>query len=382
MSTKVAVVIPAYKDELDELEKISLTQCRKVLSRYPLIFVAPEGKTFSFVEAGDMVVHFPAENFQSVKTYSRLMLSPNFYATFADFDYILIYQLDAFVFYDALEEFCSLGYDYIGAPWPRYARYGSCQPKTPRVGNGGFCLRKVKAFYELLTQLLASPDGKNFLTFYPEDMFISSCAELEEFDFHVAPVEVASLFAMEYYPARQVKHFGLPFGCHYWHKFSADFYVELFARFGYDLQPFRSQMDDEDLVNQRIFFADFALKRLLRAVEHGQSILNYLPTNRFASVQVIRSPYAMKILSRLLTEENSLADEIYIYDETEWTKLLRDLQAENLPHLLIVAYYDVSLVKALERGGLHYGRDFVSFQREYVSRCVQVIRKFGRRNSR
>ncbi len=381
MSTKVAVIIPVYR-ELDELEKISLAQCRKVLSRYPLIFVAPEGKTFSYFAAGDMIVHFPAENFRSVKTYGRLMLSPQFYERFADFDYILIYQFDAFVFYDALEEFCALGYDYIGAPWPRYARYGSCQPKTPRVGNGGFCLRKVKACQKLTEQTYIPQDWADKFDRFDDDEFFAKCGVSDDIDFHVAPVEIASLFAMEYYPARQVKHFGLPFGCHYWHKFSADFYVELFARFGYDLRPFRERMDDEDLVNQRIFFADFALKRLLRAAEHGQSILNYLPTNRFASVQVIRSPAAMKILSHLLTEENSLTDEIHIYDESTWANLLRNVQTENSPHLLIVTDYDVSLVKALELGGLCYGKDFVSFQREYVSRCVQVISKFGRQNSR
>ena len=108
MSTKVAVVVPVYR-ELNELEKISLAQCRKVLSRYPLIFVAPEGKTFSCFESGDMVAYCPARYFQSTKTYSELLMSPQFYETFAGFDYMLIYQTDAFVFYDALEEFCALG---------------------------------------------------------------------------------------------------------------------------------------------------------------------------------------------------------------------------------------------------------------------------------
>ena len=74
MSTKVAVVIPAYKDALDPLEKISLAQCRKILSRYPIIFVAPEGKNFSYVKPGETVIKFPAENFRSVDTYSQLML--------------------------------------------------------------------------------------------------------------------------------------------------------------------------------------------------------------------------------------------------------------------------------------------------------------------
>ncbi|MBR4384078.1 MAG: hypothetical protein IKP64_11045, partial [Selenomonadaceae bacterium] len=89
-STKVAIVIPVYR-ELNELEKISLERCREILGRYQIVFVAPEGKIFSYFESGDMVAHFPAEYFRSVQTYSTLLLTPQFYETFLDFDYILIY---------------------------------------------------------------------------------------------------------------------------------------------------------------------------------------------------------------------------------------------------------------------------------------------------
>lgn len=44
------------------------------------------------------------------------MLSAEFYDRFAAYEYVLIYQLDAFVFADRLAEFCQMGYDYIGAP--------------------------------------------------------------------------------------------------------------------------------------------------------------------------------------------------------------------------------------------------------------------------
>ena len=108
MPSKVAVVIPVYKKELDPLEEISLAQVRKVLGKYPIVFVTPEGKIFPYFEAGDMIAHFPQGFFQNTDTYSKLLLSPQFYDTFKDFEYILIYQLDAFVFYDALEAFSRL----------------------------------------------------------------------------------------------------------------------------------------------------------------------------------------------------------------------------------------------------------------------------------
>ncbi len=379
MSTKVAVVIPAYKDELDELEKISLTQCRKILGRYPLIFVAPVGKNFSYFAAGDMIVHFPAKCFTSVRAYSDLLMMPFFYEPFKDFDYILLYQLDAFVFYDALEDFCSLGYDYIGAPWPYYAWLGSRKPKTPRVGNGGFCLRKVKACQKIVTEVAAMPNRRAILDYFGEDAFFAVCGTLKEFNFHVAPVNVAELFAADYLPARHAKKIGgLPFGCHDWTKFSADFYVETFRLFGYDLQPFRSRLDDEDC-NYQVpgLLAKLAEARLIRRIEHGQPISHYLPTKNFASVQVVRSPDAMKILSRLSTEDNFSTNEIFIRDaQIDW---LRDVTVKPLPHLIISAGDDdASLIAALERGGLRYGRDFVSFRREYLKSCEKLFHSLGR----
>lgn len=58
-STKIAVVIPTYKEELDEFEKISLAQVRKILDKYPLVFVVPEGKNFSYFNRDNIIVQFP-----------------------------------------------------------------------------------------------------------------------------------------------------------------------------------------------------------------------------------------------------------------------------------------------------------------------------------
>ena len=302
---KVAVVIPNHKEELNELEKISLAQARKVLKNYPIIFVAPEGKKLSYLEPGDVIVHFPDWYFQTLKGYNILSISTLFYEPFLSFDYILIYQLDAFVFYDALEDFCSLGYDYIGAAWSRLAWQGSKVKKTPRVGNGGFCLRKVAACHKLLTKASSLPNWKNLLEKFDEDAFFALCGAAEVKDFKVAPVEVANLFSMEWYPDRHVKKLGnaLPFGCHNWHKFGANFYVKIFSRFGYDLRPFRNLMHNDDYeVQTPILLTKLAMTRLIRRAERGQMLFQYLPTKKFESVRVIRSPEAMKILARLIVE--------------------------------------------------------------------------------
>ncbi len=379
--SKAAVVIPIYKEEIDELEKISLAQVRKVLGNYPIIFVAPEGKNFSYLAPGEMLVQFHPQYFQSGRTYSQLLMSPFFYEPFLCFDYILIYQLDAFVFYDALEDFCRLGYDYIGAPWSYYAWMGSKFKKTPRVGNGGFCLRKVKACHKFLTKASSLPNWKNLLEKFDEDAFFAVCGVTKGTNFNVAPVEVAKLFSMEWYPDRHVKKLGgdLPFGCHNWHKFDADFYVEIFSRFGYDLRPLKNLMKNDDYeVHTPILLTKLAMDRLNRRAERGQMLFQYLPTKKFASVRVIRSPEAMKLLAKLLTEENSLANKIFVYDEKIFCDLINDVERENFPHLIIVSDYDKSLIKAIERKGLVYGEHVISFQREYMKFQEKLFHNLGR----
>ena len=368
--SSVAVVIPIYKEEIDELEKISLTQCRKVLKNYPLVFVAPEGKNFSYIAPGDMVVQFHPQYFQNGRTYSQLLMSPFFYEPFLVFDYMLIYQLDAFVFYDALEEFCRLGYDYIGAAWP--ISWGkSTADKTLRVGNGGFCLRKIAACYKLLTN---PPLSTNNIS---EDAFFALCGANKKNDFKVAPVEVADIFSMEHYPDRCLKRLGyeLPFGCHGWTKLSADFYVELFAKFGYDLRPLRDKMrtnDYEFFLPQSLEM--IAMERLIRDLDRKKSLLQYLPKKRFSFVRVIRSQGAMKILSRLLTEDNSLADKIFIYDKKNSYDLIRDVNREDLPQLVLSEGYDKPLIAAIEN------KNVVSFQREYLKTQEKLFHNLGRSN--
>lgn len=380
LPTKAAVVIPNHKEELDELEKISLAQCRKVLGHYPLVFVGPEGKNFSYLEPNDLIVHFPKEYFQTLKGYNILSISPLFYEPFLSFDYMLIYQLDAFVFYDALKEFCQLDYDYIGAAWPYYAWQGAKYKKTPRIGNGGFCLRKVKTCHEFLTKCSALPNWQAILENFDEDGFFAICGVIEE-SFNVAPIEVANLFAMEWYPARHIKKLGneLPFGCHNWTKFSADFYVELFAKFGYDLRPFKAKMGNADYeIQTPINLTNLAMKRLIRRIERGQAVLQYLPAKKFASVRVIRSPDAMKILAQLIVEENEIADQIFIYDEKDFRNLISDVACEDLPHLVLCTDYDKSLIGAIEQKGLTYGEHVISFQQEYLKTQEKIFHNLGR----
>ena len=331
---KVAVVIPIYKEELNDLEKISLAQCRKVLGKYPIIFFGPEGKNFSYLEPNEKLIRFPPQFFQNTQTYSALCMSPNFYAAFKDFEYILIYQLDAFVFYDALEYFCSLGYDYIGAPWPKIYR-DNVKEKFSPVGNGGFSLRNVKAHYSLLLEHLDLIKYWHARQ-YPEDVFFSHCGKRNDCNFRVAPINIAYKFSAEFNPMRVTKKNGgkLPFGCHAWYRQYQEFYIEAFLKLGWDLRPIKNLFFpfDGGLTNWLI---KVAFQRLSRRLQRGQSILRYLPKNHFASMRVIRSPLAMMIFFRLMFENPRITDEVYFYEESEQDILTSDLTLKREPHLLI-----------------------------------------------
>lgn len=129
MSEKQAIiVIPVYTTQLTVSEHAALRQCFDILSSYPKCFVKPESLDITSLVRdypANHIVPFPDTYFKGIAGYNRLMMSPEFYETFAQWEYILIYQTDAWVFSDRLSEWCSKGYDYIGAPWipkPKYRK--------------------------------------------------------------------------------------------------------------------------------------------------------------------------------------------------------------------------------------------------------------------
>lgn len=149
---KTIIVIPVYKNpDADEL--ISLRRCCKVLSRYEMSLVCPDDfDTSAFHAIWDEYglklkeERFVPQFFRNIAGYNRLLLSEEFYARFAEYDYMLIYQPDVYVFEDRLVDWCNKGYDFVGAPI-----FGSTSDTTihlerGRVGNGGLSLRRIKAY--------------------------------------------------------------------------------------------------------------------------------------------------------------------------------------------------------------------------------------------
>ena len=242
----IAVVIPVYRTALSKTEELSLGQCAKMLSDYDIIFVKPEHLDITSISQRCRGAHeeaFPDEWFVSRRAYNRMVLEESFYRRFEKYEYILIYQLDAFVFRDELLEWARKGYDYIGAPWlPLKERYLTTAGRiyfhikawykkhfNPRafrsskyhayeVGNGGLSLRKVSTmveitrFYREKIQELLVDDRE----FYAEDVFLLRELDNKRKRKKKPSWREAIHFAIEECPAWAYRYnrYRLPFGCH------------------------------------------------------------------------------------------------------------------------------------------------------------------------
>lgn len=212
------IVIPVYQEELRLSERVSLRQAQQVLEAYDICLMAPEKLSRFLTAKGYKAELFPDKCLRSRLEYSKLLLTPEFYARFSDYQYMLLYQLDAFVFSDRLHYFCSLGYDFIGAPMPHSRNF-----RTTVGLNGGLSLRKVDSCIRVTKMLQGMKmDNEMRHTFeVAEDKFFSYCGGKADIDFSVPNGAIASDFAIEFNVAHcwdklSLKH--LPFGCHAWSK--------------------------------------------------------------------------------------------------------------------------------------------------------------------
>lgn len=252
----VSIVIPVYKENITYEERISLRQCTRVLSAHPITLICHKALNLSvyYNEYPNFKVeYFDATYFKDIPGYNKLMISSEFYKRFELFKYLLIYHLDAWVFRDELEYWCSQGYDYIGAPWFQGWDMVNLDAKCIGVGNGGFSLRNVKShlkyvchpflwinrngmfsnfhkggyldilkilprlFWRLYTNNLQVVK-RNFK--FNEDGFWSLVIGRNFKSFKIPNEKEASRFSFEHNPKKLFESTGheLPFGCHKWEK--------------------------------------------------------------------------------------------------------------------------------------------------------------------
>ena len=226
VDSEVAVVIPIYKSDLTEAEALSLKQGLGVLSKYPIIIVKPIDLNIDNLKTQHPQItdlSFDNKYFESIEGYNHLLTSPHFYQAFFNYKFILIYQLDALVFRDELDDWCKYDFDYVGAPKiPDSDTFFAT--KKPLL-NGGLSLRKVKSCHRL-TILYKKVFGQ-----WPgnEDMLFSMhSTRLIPFRvlMRLPHWQKALNFAFEQDPSNCLKitKNQLPFGCHAWEKYDVDFW--------------------------------------------------------------------------------------------------------------------------------------------------------------
>ena len=260
------IVIPVYKPQIDYWEELSFRRCCDVFSNRLVCLVSHcECDCNVYVKIAQeynlslLRQNFCRKYFEGIRGYNELMLSGAFYKRFRQYDYMLIYQLDAYVFRDELDYWCNKGYDYIGAPW--FTDYLSIDQGGNLwcVGNGGLSLRKIATMYKIFgnnrpllspTQLWKLKD-KNKVGFlrklgatfvrslgyknkigyfknnYPENEDVFICQYLKELGIRISipTPEVAMCFAFENNPSYLFSLTGkLPFACHAWKRYEYDIF--------------------------------------------------------------------------------------------------------------------------------------------------------------
>jgi len=255
----VAVVVPlSNRPDLTADEKISIRHLTHFLSKYDKYLVVPKSLKVSY--PGFALKPFSNRFFGRTEAHKRLSFSPEFYETFSDYKYILMYHLDALVFSDQLLEWCSTDLDYIGAPF--FKCDDSPWVKVPRVGNSGFSLRKVESFLKIIRsrEYTNDPDDhwrafcesrtlfsrylnlprkhlkrlrmfngvRRHLKYYEknDDYFFADYAKHYYPEFKIASFDVGLRFAFEVAPNRCLEMNGrkLPFGCHAWARYDRKFW--------------------------------------------------------------------------------------------------------------------------------------------------------------
>ena len=259
----VAVIIPVYRPDLSQDERVSFCRTLEILGDHIIVLVCPDDLDHRSYDAlahkYNVVLKYERFNnsfFKGIDGYNRLLLSDLFYRRFKFFEYILICQLDAFVFKDELNDWCDKGYDYIGPPmFDDKNPHISLEGMT--IGNGGFSLRRIQTFINYFESkknvfsprqivdrisLWKKPHTRIIVWFlmclgwrnkpcsvarryqYNEDCFWSIVLDDSRFALNKPGPEEALHFAFERFPKQlyQLANCSLPFGCHGWRKYQYD----------------------------------------------------------------------------------------------------------------------------------------------------------------
>lgn len=255
----LCVIIPVHKPELTLDERISLGACKKWLTKFSCFLVYPAGMDISAYQLiHDGLLPHPIDPvwLSSVERYNKLKLSLNFYNMFRRFEYMLTYELDAFIFHADFDSVNAFAFDFIGAPF--FEGYWAAKSESPFIQgcNSGFSIRNIQScikvlsgmkkyrvhwfLYTIFLSRISSLRSRlNKLTKKRFDVFVTGKFGFHFADFHlnedvvwtevvprlfpeftVADSVHALKFSFEYNLEKslELNNGKLPLGCHAWFK--------------------------------------------------------------------------------------------------------------------------------------------------------------------
>lgn len=221
---RMAICIPTYREKPLLLDIIALERNIQAFYNRKIYFLVPKGLNTSWYEEvfKDLeIIRFDKAWFASMEAYNQMLMNLEFYRNLANMglDFILICQLDVWVFHDSINDFVDLHYDYIGAP--TLVRMNEQGEPELFGANGGFSLRHVSTFMRILDAHKVEADQWTG----NEDEFFSFCGEKYPKEFRVAPKDIAMRFAFDrfsrYMYRKNQKR--LPMAWHGWLTYDPEF---------------------------------------------------------------------------------------------------------------------------------------------------------------
>jgi len=225
-------VTPIWKPRLEPIEVVNLRSSLTNAANRQLELLAPQ--TLDVVAYRTEFPHVPIRrvddrHLRSVRTYNSMMLQPEFYRMYSEFEFLAIVQTDAFLVRTPhIPDFADV--DYIGAPWIRGLKYrtlgsrlivtipeqhsrSAVRPlimrligRTAWVGNGGLSIRRVSAHIRV-TKQLEHQISRYLLRDLNEDVVLSTAGK--DAGLRVASREVASRIFGEHMSIEQAIGRGL-----------------------------------------------------------------------------------------------------------------------------------------------------------------------------
>lgn len=270
---RVAIMVPLPSPKLSADDEISIRHLRRHLGGYDKFLLVPQGMPVDM--DGFSVLELDRKHFGSAANHNRMLYRTDFWENFADYEYVLMYHLDALVFSDQLQEWCDRGLDYIGSPFLKCA--DAPWVREERVGNGGFALYRVPSVLKVLWNRYADDPSRWYQDHYwrqievqrnllkpvraavpawlkgkataplrgqlqkmdrtevnerGNDLFWSDHAKRYLPEFRVASLEDGLAFSFEMEPRRCLERTGgrMPFGCHAFGRYDRAFWEQHFLK--------------------------------------------------------------------------------------------------------------------------------------------------------